>query len=97
MVQKIRRKKSVICILGKILITIAIASLIYKSLITLKLKIFEKKNNDSIVTVPPETELDIAGALSSGKLYSSNAVLIRLKNNTVLMEKTAKIEFILLR
>lgn len=90
MVQKIRRKKSVICILGKILITIAIASLIYKSLITLKLKIFEKKNNNSIVTVPPETELDIAGALSSGKLYSSNAVLIRLKNNTVLMEKNSE-------
>lgn len=45
--------------------------------------------NGKIETVPPIKEVNLPSNVSQGNLYSSNAILIRLEDDTVLMEKNS--------
>jgi len=50
---------------------------------------YEQEINRQIETLPPIKEVNVPSNASQGNLYSSNAILIRLKDNTVLMEKNS--------
>jgi len=91
MVQKVRMKKAGIRIPITSIMTVAIFVFIYKSIITHEnLRIYKKDNHTQIVTVPPITKTGLDSYSSSDNLHSSNAILIRLTDDTVLMEKNSE-------
>jgi len=57
------------------------------------IKIIPDSSGDRMTTVPPskiETDHSVSISLSSNKLNSTNAILIRLKDNTILMQKNSE-------
>ncbi len=91
MVRKIRRKKSIIRSFVAFLMMVAIAAFIFKSIITLgNHYIFDKEYDDRTSPIHPTIEPDLDVTISPEKLNSSNAILIRLKDNTVLMQKNSE-------
>ena len=80
MVRKVKKKKSGIRIFVALLSMAVIAAFVYKSIITPgNHQIFEKEYDD-------KTSVSI----SSDKLNSPNAILIRLKDHTILMQKNGE-------
>ena len=80
MVRKVKKKKSGIRIFVALLLMVGIAAFVYKSIITPgNHQIFEKEYDD-------KTSVSI----SSDKLNSPNAILIRLKDHTILMQKNGE-------
>ncbi len=101
MVRKAKKKKSRIRIFVKLLLMAAIVALVYKSMITLgNHQILMKEYEDKTSTYssdhriapvsPPKMELDSSVAIALDELNSSNAILIRLKDHTILMEKNSE-------
>lgn len=92
MVQKLKKKKSGIHkLIGLLLlITIIIFGYIYLPILVDQ-NIFHKEYRDNgIVQVPMlTTESDTFAPISPDELNSSNAILIRLKDHTVLMQKNS--------
>ena len=72
------------------LLLIIIAAYFYKSVITLENhQITEIDYKDKTISIPRSKEPDSNVSVSPGKLKSSNAILIRLKDGAVLMEKNS--------
>ncbi|MCM1566167.1 MAG: D-alanyl-D-alanine carboxypeptidase [Dehalobacter sp.] len=109
MVRKIKKKKSGIRIFVTFLLTVVIAALAYKSIITPgNHQIFEKEYDDkassySSLKVTPDSsddrttpvpsskiEPDLSASISFDKLNSPNAILIRLKDHTIMMQKNSE-------
>jgi len=101
MVRKVRKKKSGIRKFATLLLMVAIAAFAYKSIITPgNYRIFKKEYDDKNLayssddrTTPVPTsriEPDPSVAISSDKLNSPNAILIRLDDHTVLMQKNSE-------
>jgi len=90
MVLERRKKKPRISIFVIILVIIVIAAFVFRSIITSENNQISEKEDD-YKTKPNfnSTELDFDIFISPEKLYSSNAILIRLKDNEVLMEKNS--------
>jgi D-alanyl-D-alanine carboxypeptidase (penicillin-binding protein 5/6) len=92
MVRKVKKKKSVIRIIITILLMVVIADFAYKSIITLgSYNIFEKEYDFRITSLPQlKIETDSSVSISSDKLNSPNAILIRLKDNIILMQQNSE-------
>ena len=92
MVRKVKKKKSGIRIFVTFLLTVFIAALAYQSIITSdNHHIFEKEYDDRTTPVPsPKREPNPSVSISSDKLNSPNAILIRLKDHTILMQKNSE-------
>jgi len=92
MVRKVKRKKSGIRIFAALLLTVVIAALAYNSIIAPgNHKIFEKEydgktSSYSSLKITPDPSVSI----SSDKLNSPNAILLRLKDHTILMQKNSE-------
>lgn len=92
MVRKVKKKKSGIRIFVTFLLTVVIAAFAYKSIISPgNHHIFEKEYDDktssySSLKITPDPSVSI----SSDKLNSPNAILIRLKDHTILMQKNSE-------
>jgi len=92
MVRKVKKKKSKTWILLSFLLVVVIAAFVYKSSIAPgNHNIFEKEYDDktssySSLKITPDPSMSI----SSGKLNSPNAILIRLKDRTILMQKNSE-------
>jgi len=82
MVRKVKKKKSRIRIFAALLLMVVIAAFVYRSIITPgNHQKFEKEYDDktsSYVSISPD------------KLNSPNAILIRLKDHTILMQKNSE-------
>jgi len=78
MVRKGKRGKSEILIFMVLLLMVVIAAFVYKS------------NNRTTSVPPSKIELDPSVSLSLDKLNSPNAILIRLKDQTILMQKNSE-------
>ena len=108
MVRKVKKKKSGIHIFVTFLLTVVIAVLVYKSIVTIgNQPIFKEEYDDktssySSLKITPDSsdnrtmpapsskiKLDPSGSLSPAKLKSPNAILIRLKDHTILMQKNS--------
>jgi len=89
MVRKVKKKKPGIRIFVTFLLMVVIAALTY---ITLgNHQILEKEYDDRTTPVPPsKIEPDPSVSISSDKLNSPNAILIRLKDQTILMQKNSE-------
>lgn len=89
MVRKVRKKKSEIHIFVTFLLTLVIAASAYKAIITPgNHHIFEKEYDDRTAPIPSsKIEADPSVSISSDKLNSPNAILIRLKDHALLMQK----------
>ncbi|MEQ8174595.1 MAG: D-alanyl-D-alanine carboxypeptidase [Syntrophomonadaceae bacterium] len=92
MVRKAKKIKLKTRILLSFLPMVVIAVLACKYIIApVGQDLFEKFIDDGTTTVPPsKIELDSSGPISSDKLYSLNAILIRLKDHTILMQKNSE-------
>jgi serine-type D-Ala-D-Ala carboxypeptidase (penicillin-binding protein 5/6) len=92
MVRKVKKKKPGIRIFAALLLMVVIAAFVYKSIITPgNPPIFEKEYDDktssySSLKITPDSSVSI----SSDKLNSPNAILIRLKDHTLLMQKNSE-------
>ncbi len=92
MVRKVKKKKPGIRIFVALLLMVVIAFFVYKSSIAPgNHHIFEKEYDDktspySSLKITPDSSLSI----SSDKLNSPNAILIRLKDHTILMQKNSE-------
>ncbi len=90
MVRKIKKKNSGIILLVTLLMMVVIAASVYKTTITPgKNQISEKKYDDRTTLIPLLIEPDFTVSISPDKLNSSNAILIQLIDNTVLMQKNS--------
>ena len=91
MKRKVVNKKSGIYIFVKLLMIVVIAALVYYSINTLldhpisRIKYIGRK-----VHISRSVEADSSVSISSDKLNSSYAILVRLMDNTVLMQKIVK-------
>lgn len=91
MVRKIRKKKSRIRRFVKLIVMVAIAAFAYKSLISTGNNQISEIKYEDIQSRPPQSiESERTASVSSDPLYSSNAILIRLTDDTVLMEKNSE-------
>lgn len=109
MVRKVKKKKSGIRIFVALLLMVAIAAFVYKSIISPGIQqIFEKKydyktpaisslkishgsTDDRPTPVPTsKIEPDPTVSISFDRLNSPNAILIRLKDHTILMQKSSE-------
>jgi len=91
MVRKVRKKKSGIRIFVTFLMMVVIAAFVYRSIITPgNNQIYEKEYDDRTPPIPPSIEPDFTVSISPDKLNSSNAILIRLIDDTVLMQKNSR-------
>ncbi|MEA4962291.1 D-alanyl-D-alanine carboxypeptidase family protein [Lutispora sp.] len=92
MVRKVKKKKLGVCIFVALLLIVVIAAFVYKSIITPENhQIFEKKYADKITLVPPsKIEPHPSFSISSDRLNSPNAILIRLKDHAILMQKNSE-------
>jgi len=90
MVRKIKKKNSGIILLVTLLMMVVIAASVYRTTITpVKNQISEKKYDDRTTLIPLLIEPDFTVSISPDKLNSSNAILIQLIDNTVLMQKNS--------
>jgi len=106
MVRKVKKKKPEIHIFITFLLIVVIAALVYitlgnhhifereyddKTSLNSSLKITLDSSDDRTTPVPPsKIEPDPSVSISPGKLNSPNAILIRLTDDTVLMQKNSE-------
>jgi len=91
MVQKVRQKKSRIRIFVALLMMVVIAAFVYRSIITPgNNQISEKEFDYRTTPIPRSIEPDFTVSISPDNLNSSNAILIRLIDDTVLMQKNSE-------
>jgi len=106
MARKVKKKKSRKRIFIAFLLTVVIAALVYitlgnhhifereyddKTSLNSSLKITPDSSGDRITPVPPsKIEPAPSVSISPDKLNSPNAILIRLKDHTILMQKNSK-------
>src|SRR5690554_573691 len=92
--RKVKKKMSVLGIFVTFLLTFVITGFVYKSIMnTGKHDIYEEEYNEIITKVPKSNiNFDISDSIfsSSDKLNSTNAILIRLKDNTTLMQQNSE-------
>lgn len=92
MVRKVKRKKSGIRRLAVLLLKVGMAAFVYKSIIMPGYQyIFAKEYDDKTMTasaLKPESEPSVS--ISSDQLNSSNAILINLKDHSILMQKNSE-------
>jgi len=89
MVRKVKKQKSGIRIFAALLLMVVIAALAYKSIIAPgNHQIFKEEYDDKISSYSSlKITPDPYASISSGKLNSPNAILLRLKDHTILMQK----------
>ncbi|MFL0166287.1 D-alanyl-D-alanine carboxypeptidase family protein [Candidatus Clostridium helianthi] len=88
MVRKVKKKKSKIFISVAFLLMIGIAAFVYKYIIVPGYHhIFEKEYGGRITSV---SSFDSSVPISPDKLNSPNAILISLKDNTIMMQKNSE-------
>lgn len=89
MSRKLKRKKTRLRSFITLTIVVVIAIFVYKSVISPENQHkSENKHGDNIVQIPVlDTEPDISVSISSDNLYSPNAILLSLKDQTILMQK----------
>jgi D-alanyl-D-alanine carboxypeptidase (penicillin-binding protein 5/6) len=96
MMRKIKKEKSGICIFAALFLMVVIAGFVCESIITPgNHNIFEKEYDDktSLFSTPvPSSKMkpDSTVAISLDRLNSPNAILILLKDNTILMQKNSE-------
>ncbi len=92
MVGKVKKKKSGTGIFVIFLMLASIVIFVYKSACPLgDQPLFEKEYRDNTTLVPlQKMEADCSVSISPGRLKSSNAILFRLKDHTILMQKNSK-------
>lgn len=90
MVLEKRKKKLRISMFVIILVIIVIAVFAFRTIRASESnQISEKNDGDKTKPVFSSTELDFDISISTDKLYSSNGILIRLKDNEVLLQKNS--------
>ncbi len=88
MARKVKKKKKVIRKFVAFLLMVFIAAFAYRTIIALgNHYIFEKEYDDEILF---KIEPDPSVSISSDQLNSPNAILIRLKDHTILMQKNSE-------
>lgn len=105
MVRNVKKKKSRIRIYLAFLLMVVIAALVYitlgnhhifereyddKTSLNSSLKITLDSSDDRTTSVSPSIELDPSVSISPDKLNSPNAILVRLKDKTTLMQKNSE-------
>lgn len=100
MVRKVKKKKSGIRITVELLLMVFMVAFVCKFVTTPEnLQIFEKESDDNTSSDFSEKnprwfsqllEIDLPASISSDKLNSPNAILIRLTDDTVLMQKNTE-------
>ena len=92
MVRKVKKKESHIRKFAALLLMAVIAVFAYKSINTPENQyIFEKEYEDRTTPAPPsKLESDPPVSIDFDKLSSQNAILIRLKDHTILMQKNSE-------
>ncbi|WP_434509884.1 D-alanyl-D-alanine carboxypeptidase family protein [Desulfitobacterium sp. AusDCA] len=92
MVRRVKKKKSGISIFVTLLLMIGIAAFVYQSSITPgNPNIFKKEYDDKTSSYSSlKTTPDPSVSISLDKLNSPNAILIRLKDHTILMQKNSE-------
>lgn len=91
MKRKVVNKKSGIRIFVKFLMMVVIGAFVYRSINTLlDQQIFKIKYIGRKVLISPSVEADSSVSISPDKLNSSYAILIRLMDDTVLMQKNSE-------
>jgi D-alanyl-D-alanine carboxypeptidase (penicillin-binding protein 5/6) len=92
MVRKVKKRKSGIRKFVALLLMVVIAVFVYKFINTPENQyIFEKEYDDRTIPVPTsEIEPDPSVSISPDKLNSPNAILMRLKDHTILMQKNSE-------
>ncbi|KGK82452.1 peptidase M15 [Desulfosporosinus sp. HMP52] len=91
MVRKAKNKKPGISLFVTILMIGVITAFIYHSIITLGNHTYEIEYDNRTTSVPPaKLEPTTSVPISPDKLNSPNAILIRLKDHTVLMRKNSE-------
>ncbi|NLO42724.1 MAG: D-alanyl-D-alanine carboxypeptidase [Bacteroidales bacterium] len=94
MARKVKKKKSGIRVFVAFLLMLVIAAFVYKGIITLgSHHISKEEYGDRTTTVPPseiEPDHSVSISSSSDKLNSTNAILICLKDQTILMQKNSE-------
>jgi D-alanyl-D-alanine carboxypeptidase (penicillin-binding protein 5/6) len=90
-VRKAKKKKSKIPILLSFLMMVVLAVFACKYIMTSDTRLFEKYFDDEIPSVPLlKTEQHSAISISSDKLVSPHAILVRLKDHAILMQKNSE-------
>ena len=90
MVGKVRKKKSGKCIFAAFLMIAVIAAFAYRSIvISRNNQIYEKENYYETTQIPLPVEPDFTFSISPDMLNSSNAILVRLIDSAVLMQKNS--------
>jgi D-alanyl-D-alanine carboxypeptidase (penicillin-binding protein 5/6) len=91
MVRKVKKKKSRIRIYAALLLTVIIVGYVYKtSYAPGNHQIFEKEYDNRTIPAPTaEIEPNPSVSISFDELNSSNAILIRLKDHTILKQKNS--------
>jgi D-alanyl-D-alanine carboxypeptidase (penicillin-binding protein 5/6) len=85
-----KKKKSGIVIFVKLLMMVVIVAFVYISIITPgNNQIYEKEYDNRTPPIPMSIEPDFTVSISPEKLNSSNAILIRLIDNAILMQKNS--------
>jgi D-alanyl-D-alanine carboxypeptidase (penicillin-binding protein 5/6) len=93
MVRKLKKQKSETLIFAMLLIMAVITAFVYNSAINPgNLQIPEIEYIDVITPIPTPKETYSTVSISTDKLKSSNAILIRLTDGMVLMQKNSEVE-----
>ncbi|MBZ4667927.1 MAG: D-alanyl-D-alanine carboxypeptidase [Defluviitaleaceae bacterium] len=91
MARKLRKKKSGIRRFIKFMMMVTIVAFVYRSLVSTGNEQIPEMQYENIQSqMPLSIESDFTASVSSDQLYSSNAILIRLTDDTVLMEKNSE-------
>lgn len=92
MVRKVESKKSGMRVFVALLLIVGIAAFVYKYTIISGYQHIFKNDYDNRTTsvTPSKTEVDPSVSISPNKLNSTNAILIRLKDQTTLMQKDSE-------
>lgn len=91
MTQKIKKKKSGKHKFVTFLIIVAIAAFAYRHIITTENnQIYGKEYGDGSTLISQSIDTNSTISISPDKLNSSNAIMIRLKDDTVLMQKNSE-------
>jgi len=91
MVGNVSKKKSGIGILAMFLLVVVITVFVHKSIIVLgNNQTYKIENNDELPQISLPVESYFSVSISTEELNSSNAILVRLKDNTVLMQKNSE-------